>query len=99
MDRRIIEAIDEYKKSQNFEDDCNTVKSEYILKKGFLPDDYIIEERALKEKEKELLIEKECREKGHDFSDGEIEAICGKEWLCCRRCGKWIAREKRIDYD
>lgn len=95
MDRRIIEAIEEYRKTKDFEDDCNSVKSEYILKEGYLPDDYIIEKAALREKEKALRIETECREKGHDFSNDDTEVIYGKEWICCRRCGKWIERSEK----
>ena len=95
MEKEILEAIKEYKQSQEFADDCSSIRSSSIIKWGYLMDDYEVEQTAEQEKTYELLIKKECRVKGHVFHD-EVEVIDNQAWICCDRCGEWFERGKKV---
>lgn len=89
----IQKALKEYMDSIEFQEDCDSIRSGYILKEDSLPTDMEIERLAVEEKEKELIIEKECMEKGHDLADEE--EIGGRIWVYCKRCGDWIEKIKK----
>ena len=86
----IDKELQKYRASDEFAEDCESLKSEYIIKSESLPDDFSIEKQVLTEKRKALLTEKECGEKGHIFLEGDEEMVNGKTWVCCGRCGKWF---------
>lgn len=88
----IEQELEKYKVSKSFIEDCESLKSEFIIKKGYMPNDLEIEKTALEEKTKALLIRKECEEKGHVFSDEDEEVIFGEIWVCCQRCGEWLKK-------
>lgn len=90
----IDRELEKYKISVEFAEDCESLKSECVIKEGCLPDDLTIEERVLAEKRKTLLTERECREKGHIFIKGDEEKVNGSVWVCCQRCGQWVMNEK-----
>lgn len=81
-----------YKASKNFVEDCDSLKSEFIIKKGYIPNDIDIEKEVLEEKTKLLLLQKECMEKGHILSEEDEEVIYGEVWMYCQRCGEWFKK-------
>ena len=89
----IKEALEEYKSTKQFEEDCDSMKSGFILKEGYLPDDAVIEGLVLKDKETLFSIDEECRINGHDLADEGIEEFGGEIWTYCRRCGEYFEVE------
>ena len=100
----INKAIMLYKESTEFEEDCNTIRAECIVKHGYLMDDIEVEEQAVEMKitslikvatnstnEKEVdLPMRECLKNGHDLAVGDEEEVEGKLWTYCKRCGDWF---------
>jgi hypothetical protein len=91
----IDKEIEKYISSDEFAEDCNSLKSEYVIKMERLPDDLTIERLVIAQKRDAFIIEKTCDEKGHIFIEGDEEIVDGKAWRCCQRCGAWFEKKGR----
>ena len=48
----IEQELEKYKVSKSFIEDCESLKSEFIIKKGYIPNDMEIEKRSWRKKQK-----------------------------------------------
>lgn len=86
---KMEEELQEYLKSEEFQNDCLAIKAYYTVFEEELPIDLEIEQTAVCEKRIYFENIKRCMDEGHDWQEYE-EELFGKteKYSCCKRCGK-----------
>lgn len=87
--REMEQELREYLKSEEFQNDCLSIKAYYTVFGDELPTDLEIEQEAVCEKRIYFENIKMCMDEGHDWEECE-EEVFGKneKYHYCRRCGK-----------